>query len=102
MQGNQESDYDYGRGEKLTVFKAISRKTNNVIWQDAGFSEIKNLNETLNEARISDIIILCVSIKYYVITILIHSNNQKLNLFRLARRLTQATILILLTFKVKT
>ena len=64
-QGNIESLYDYGR-EKLTVFKAISNKTNNVVFmQGSDFSNLINLQETIEVAKNCDVIVTCVGENAY-------------------------------------
>jgi beta-glucosidase len=59
-QGNDESTYDFGR-PKFTLYQAISKKTNNVVYKEgANFTDLTNLNETIDEAKTSDYIVLSI------------------------------------------
>jgi len=60
-QGNSESTYDFGR-EKLTLYKALNKKYNNLVYMEgADLEKLTNIDDTIVEAKRSDIIILTIA-----------------------------------------
>ena len=60
-QGDLENKYDFGR-EKLTLYKALEKKYNNLVYMEgASLEKLTNIEETIVEAQRSDVIILAIA-----------------------------------------
>jgi beta-glucosidase len=67
-QGDSEQAFDFGR-EKLTLFKALQKKYNNLVYMEgASLNNLTNIEETIIEANRSDIIILAIGEDAYTET----------------------------------